>query len=55
MVRVEDGLPARPLPMLVPEVSEMVSPPLSDLPQPTIAPEEMNAIDKMLNDLFGGN
>ena len=55
MTRIEEGLPVRPLPMLVPEIPEFVPPPVLDPTQPIIAQEEVNAIDKLLNDLFGGN
>ncbi len=55
MTRIEEGLPVRPLPMLVPALPEFMPPPVLDPTQPLIAQEEVNAIDKLLNDLFGGN
>ena len=56
MTRIEEGLPARPLPMLVPEIPEFVPPPpVFDSTQPSIGQDELGAIDQLLNDLFGGN
>ncbi|MCL3881346.1 PBP1A family penicillin-binding protein [Marivita sp. GX14005] len=57
MVRIHDGLPVRPLPMIAPQASRPAPAPQPAAPQrqPQSGNPLENAVNQILRDIFGGN